>query len=294
MKVFDKEMHISDKHKKIAYCLYLTTAAVLFLVWLFPEDAARQFVARGVERINPHIRIDIADVYPVFPPGITFRGVAWSHKGDPVADSAYLRVTPGLFSLFGDSPRFYFKAGMSGGIIKGDGRVMKGAGAQADLKISGLKLEGIHFLSGISRHRITGLLDGDIKIKADGADVQTDSDIVCSGVAVALAAPVLGIQTLQFDTLEADLSATLRRIEIKTCTVKGQEVDGTFTGEILISEPYQKSILHLNGFLKPQAAFIKKVGKTLPIDILLKKQQGEKGFPVKLTGTFQEPEFALQ
>lgn len=289
-----KDMHISGKRRKIGLFFYLTAAAVLFLFWLFPEDAVRDFVERSAERIHPHITIGIGEVGPLFPPGVKFKEVSVSYKGVPVAVPDYIRVTPRLLSLFGEAPAFSAKSGVFGGIVYGNGRLMGNRGVNADVRMSGLKLEGINFLSTISEHRITGLMDGSLKVTSDGTDLQADSDMLFSDITVALSMPVLGMQTIQFDTVEAGLSITPRRIEIKNCTMKGQEVDGEFTGNIIVREPYKKSILNLTGFLKPQASFIKKAGKTLPIDLLMKKEAGSKGFPMKLTGTFQDPEIGLR
>lgn len=294
MNFFDKEMRLFGKYGKIACFFYLMAATVLFYFWLFPEAEVREFIERGAGRINPDLSIGVGDVRPSFPPSFIFRDVSLSYKGDPVADPAYIRVTPGLFSLFGRSPLFSFKSGISGGIIHGDCQFMEDRGAHADVRVSGLKLENIDFLRAMSQHRLSGLLGGTLKVKSDGADIQSDSNIVLSDITVTLAQPVLGMQAMQFDAVEADLSTTPRRIEIKACTMKGQEVAGEFTGHILVRQPYEKSLLNLNGFLKPQAAFIKKAGMSLPVETFMKNEPGEKGFPVRLTGSFQSPEIVFR
>ena len=137
----------------------------------------------------------------------------------------------------------------------------------------------------LSKNRITGLLEGNLKVDAKGRNTQADSDLILTDISVALANPLLGIETINFDKIEADLTNTVRRIEIKACTMKGQDLDGEFTGNILVRRPFEKSILNLNGFLNPQAAFIKKAGSDLPLDMLMKNAPGEKGF---FTGSMRQ------
>ena len=87
---------------------------------------------------------------------------------------------------------------------------------------------------------------------------------------------------------------TPRRLEIKAGTIEGQVFDGEFTGDIIITAPFNDSILNLRGFIRPQAAFIKEASKTVPLDLLMKKQSDGKGLPVKLRGTIREPQISLR
>jgi len=287
-------MLISDKYSKLACLLYLIAATVLFAYWLFPEDEVREFVEDGASRVNPYINIDINEVSPSFPPGVKFSDISFSYQGDPIADPDYIRVRPGLFSLLGKSPLFFYKSAVFGGVIDGDVRLIDNRAANTDVRISGLQLEGINFLTLFSEHRIKGLINGVMKFESADSDVQAESALVFSNIIITLASPVLGIGTIEFDTIEADLSATPRRVEVKACTLKGQEIEGEFTGNILVRQPLQMSMLNLRGFLKPQAALIKKVGDTLPLDVLMKKESGDKGFPIRLRGTFQEPRYSFR
>ncbi len=288
----NRSMQISDRQKKIAYSFYLIAAAALFLFWLFPEDSVRNLVKRNAECINPDISIGIDKASLSFPLGVKFKDVSVFYKSRPVADLDYMRVRVGLLSIFGKSRIFFFKSGVSDGIISGKCRFVEERGFKADVQMSGLQLENI--LCGISQHRITGLMKGDLKIESDGSAVNADSQIDFANMTIAFATPVLGMETIQFDTVKADLSIAPRRIEIKSCSLEGQEMDGKFTGGILFRQPYKNSILNFSGFLKPQASFIKKMGKELPVDILMKKEPGADGFPVKLIGTISDPKIRLR
>lgn len=287
-------MRLPGKYRIIAYIIYLTAVAGLFLFLLFPEDAVRDFIKRGVTRIDSNMRVDISGITPLFPPGVKFKGVSLLYKGKPVAKPDYIRISPRLLSLIGNSPRFFLKAGVFGGVIQGNGKLAETGKGEGDIRISGLELEKINELNGLSKHRITGRMDGNVKISTQGDDFNVHPDMTLSDLVVTLKEPVFGMQRFQFDTAKADLSITLRRMEIKAGTLEGEMFDGEFSGDILFKEPFKDSILNLKGSIRPQAAFIKQAGKTLPIDILMKKESGEKGLPVRLRGTIQDPQISLR
>ncbi|MEW6079949.1 MAG: type II secretion system protein GspN [Thermodesulfobacteriota bacterium] len=290
----DKDMPLFGRRKKIAYGFYLTAVALLLLFWRFPGDSARDFAQRAVKRLHPQLGAGIGRVGLVFPPGVNFRDVAWSYNKEPITRTDYIRLRPGLWSLFGSSSVCYIKAGAYGGVISGKCRITKDREAEADLQAGNLTLENVDWLRRLTTHRFSGRMNGTLKAKFEKDDVQAESHLVFSDITVTLAAPVLDFQSLRLSVVDADVSATRRRMEIKACTVKGPEIEGEFSGDILVRQPYQMSVLNLKGFLRPQASFLKQAGKTLPIDLLMKKEQGGKGIPVKLTGTIQSPQFGFQ
>ncbi len=294
MNIFGKDRRFFVSYGKIALLLYLVAVTVLFCYLLFPADPVREFVQNSVKRLDPNVAIDIGNVSPAFPPGVKFGAVALSYGGDLVAVPAYVRITPGLFSLLGNNPRLNFKSDVFGGDIAGDCRLIENGRGYADIRLSGINLETIDFLTGLSRHRLKGHLDGKVTVEGDATDFRADTELMLSDISVSLATPVLGIETVQFDTITIDVSTTSRRLEVKSCTFGGSELEGEFTGSILIREPFKMSILNLKGFLKPQAALIKKADNTLPLDFLMKNESGAKGFPVRLRGTFQRPDFDLR
>lgn len=285
---------LPGKYRKIAYFIYLTAVAGLFLFLLFPDDAVRDFVKRGVASSGPDVTVDIGRVNPAFPPGLTFKTVSLFYKKAPVAQPDYIRITPRLLSLLGSSPRFVFKAGVLEGIIKGDGEMTEDTGTDADIQMSGLQLGKIDLLNDLSPHRISGQMDGSVKVTARGKRVQADSSLVFSDFEVALAQPVFGMERLTFTEVRADLSVSPRRLEIKSCTLSGREFDGEFSGRVFIRPDFQNSALSVKGFVRPQAAFIKEMGRTLPLEMLLKKDAGEKGIPININGTIQDPRISLR
>ncbi len=287
-------MQIPVKYRKIIYFIYLTVVTVAFLFWLFPEDKVRNFVKRGVAHVDSDISVDIGGVSPLFPPGLKLKDISVQYKGAPVATPAYIRTVPRLLSLFGQSPRFFFKTNVFGGIIHGDCQVMDDRSTNADIRITGIKLEDIKQLRAISPHRITGLLDGDMTVNALNNSIKADSNIEFEDFSIELATPFFDMDRIMFHTVKAELSVTPRRLQVTSSTFEGEALSGTFTGYVIIRAPLESSIINLKGFVKPQAAFIKNAGKTLPLDILMKKDSDGKGFPIMLRGTLQEPQLSLR
>ena len=287
-------MRISGKYKIIAYCIYLTAVTGLFLFLLFPEAAVRDFIKRGVTRIEADMQVDINEIKPLLPPGVKFKAVSVLYKGKPIAKPEYIRITPRLWSLLGNQPRFFFKADVFSGIIEGNCRLLENRDANTDIRISGVNLKDINQLCKISKHQVDGRMNGKVKVITQGNDFSIQADMDFSDLVVILNQPVFGMQRFLFDTVKADLSMTPRRLEIKAGTIEGQAFDGDFTGDILIKTPFNDSILNLRGFIRPQAAFIKEASKTVPLDLLMKKQSDGKGLPVKLRGTIREPQISLR
>jgi len=285
---------MTGRRKIILTVLYALAAGVLFLFLLFPDAAVKTALVRGVENINPAARLTVGDVAPVFPPGLKLKDVTVSYRDKVVAGPDYIRLTPAWFSLLGESPRLVFKTGVFAGVIDGQGRFTEDRLAGADVRISGVRLESIQYVNHLSPHRLSGAVNGDLRLTSKRGEIQGTSQLRLSGTTVTLAAPVLDMAVVQFDDIQADLVLSSRRVEIKSCVFDGQDLDGEFSGNILLRNPFQNSLLNLKGSIKPQAGLIKRAGNTLPIEFLMKSEPGDKGFPVRLTGTFQEPRIAFR
>ncbi len=84
----------------------------------------------------------------------------------------------------------------------------------------------------------------------------------------------------------------LQNLQIKETIIKGNQAGGDISGTITLKNPSGKSILNLSGTIKPQPSLIAKLGGMA--SLFLKQKQGNTGFPFKITGTLEKPNFSLK
>jgi type II secretion system protein N len=121
-----------------------------------------------------------------------------------------------------------------------------------------------------------------------------NAKLTLSECKIQLMSPVIPVDQLDFVSIDADITMNKQQLEINQCLFKGQQVDGTVSGSVFLTEPIGSSRLNLAGMVKPHHFFLADLKKTLPDDFLPRKRHGSSGFPIRLTGTFDKPGFKLR
>ena len=279
----------------IAYAAFALAMTALFMVLLFPDQAAREFLEQRAEGIYPDMRIRIGALRPTLPFSIRMAEVTVFWQDRPYGEFAYVKVTPSVFSMWRHRRPLSFKGRIFEGRFRGVcGQDRKTGTWTLDTAFSGMEVGAVEGIQRLLPHAVKGTAAGHIKAGFDGGRAAVESEVVLSDVAVVLSAPVFSIDTVAFDRIEASVFMDGDRVRLENCIGRGEQLDGELSGEIQVRRPYGQSLLRLKGFFKPQASLVAKLGESLPVEMVLGQNAGEKGLPIAFTGTLDDPNVSLK
>lgn len=279
------------------YGLYGIAVTVFFLYLLFPSEKVREYLIYRVNRANPDFSMTIDRIIPVFPPGIRLNTVNLERSGQSILNVSRITLNPKLLSLFTKNQGAGFKGEVYGGTVKGTIRA-SGNNPSDQLEItadfSDIQIAKIPLLETALDRKISGRLDGKMIYKGRGFSGAANGNIKLTDSEIGLSSPILGLNSMNFDAVETDLMLQNRILRIKNCTVTGKQVKGNFSGTIRLSTSINESSLNLTGTFKPQPSFISALTQNVSTAFLPKSVLSDKGFTVRLRGTFADPGYTIR
>jgi type II secretion system protein N len=282
------------------YILYICAAVVFFLYYLFPSDAARDFISSYMKKSHPDYRVDVSDIKPVFPPGIELRTVGISYKNDLWGELDQFIVTPGYFSLFSEQKTFNFRGTAYEGEISGTVDLVRDGnppGFKVNADLRHVQLEGIDRLQTIFGRKVFGKLDGVVSYQGSkGADEKTDIRLNLSDVAAEIVNPLINvdIDQITFKSIDAVIAIDKQTLELKQCKALGTQADGDLTGTIRFRRPFEKSLLDFRGTLKLHHTLLAKINDIVPGGLFQQRKNENGDLPVKVYGTIETPKFSFR
>jgi type II secretion system protein N len=204
--------------KTLFYTTYIIGITVLFLYYLFPSDAVKDYVAYKMSLENPDISITIDHVSPVLPPGIKLYDVGIAHGNKVLIDLDSLRITPGWLSVFSSTKTTNFKGHLNAGTV--DGRVQVDSSSEQGAEkiegaLSGVQVQGIPALQGLTAHKISGSLGGDFIIAGTWPNRSMTGQLTLSDFRISFDQPVIGLPSLYFIKIDAYLDFNKGNLAIK-------------------------------------------------------------------------------
>lgn len=157
-----------------------------------------------------------------------------------------------------------------------------------------IQLMGVTAIQNISGQKISGLLNGQVAFNRTKNAETTNAFFQLSDLRVDLSTPILNLKSLRFRDIQTDISIDNQNLIIKRCIVKGVQIDGQISGSISFRKDIGKSVLNLNGAIKPHHLFLAGIGKGLSSIFFPKNKTGEKSLFFGVTGTFEKPGFYLK
>lgn len=284
--------NISDRGKFLA--LYIVGATIFFLFVLFPGEAVRDFVEENSHRFYPEMRINVQDagLSPLL--WVVLKGVAFNYQGNTVARADYVKVRPALSTLWGRRGGAFSSRIFDGSVR---GRLTRGKqkeGLVMEARLSKIDVASLPLKDCLSDYAFAGVLAGACQLETGQGRVLGQANLTIDKGNIAFAKPAFGLESLEVGAIEATLSLEAGKVILSRCEVKGPQVAGSFSGDIMLRQPYAKSVLKIKGFITPQAALIAKLGESFPVELFLKKTPGDKGFPVVISGTIDAPRFSMK
>jgi type II secretion system protein N len=286
-----------NRKNQLLYGLYILAAAVFFLYVLFPSDTVATYVTSRFNRVNSDINIDVDRVSLAFPFGLNLYDANVYYLNTEVLKTDHLKIVPSFLSLFRSKIVFFFKGSAFKGKLEGRGEFDKnrpGQQAVIAVKLVGMNIKDIAAVKHFLGRSITGLLEGNFTYRNSGkSDRQLDAGFIISDGELELLVPMIKEKSMHFTKLETNITIKNERFNIKRCTIKSDQLDGSISGIVNIVEPLEQSRIRLSGLIKPSPEFFKNLGKDLPLNLLPQKILSKKVVRVRIYGSLDQPRFFM-
>jgi type II secretion system protein N len=280
---------------RISWAIYIICAALFFFYILFPSETVKEYVADQVRRAHPGLAVEIGQVKPGFPPGLKLYNISVYHLGQPLAEMENLKISPDILSLFLSTTHLSFRGNGYGGTVKGQMDISKNSANRemtVDADLTGIQVKQLEALSAITTHKISGNLDGTLTFNTKAPHQGLSGDLILTDGQIEFSPPVLNQNMLSFNTIEAELMLNNRSLTINRCQIEGNQLGAHVSGSIKFSSRSAKKVLDLSGTVNPHATLLAKLGKNLP-QLLAGRNSDKQGFPFKITGTMDSPEYSF-
>jgi type II secretion system protein N len=280
---------------KIFWVFYIICAALFFFYILFPSDAVKEYLADQIRRVHPDLAVEIGRVKPGFPPGLRLYDISVYHLGQTLAEMVYLKISPDILSLFLATTQLSFSGNGYGGSFEGRVDLIKDSAnrvLEVDADLAGIQMKQLEALRALTTHKISGNLDGTLTFKTKAPLQGLNGDLILTDGEIEFSPPILNQKMLSFNTIEAELALNNGSLTIHRCQIEGNQLAADITGSIKFGGRSAKQNLNLSGIINPHAELLARLGKNLP-QLLAGRNSDSQGFPFKITGTMDSPEYSF-
>jgi len=286
-----------NRRKYIFYILYGIVVTIIFLYLLFPSEKVKEYLIYSLGMMDSDLSMAIDRISPVFPPGIKLDTVDLKRSGQSILDVKRITIKPTLLSLFSKNQAADFNGDVYGGTFAGIVRVSGNNTTdqfEVNADFSNIQIDQILLLENVLGRKISGRLEGKMIYKGKGFSGAANGNIKLTDSEIKLTTPILSLDSITFDTVEADLMFQKRILQVKNCKVTGKQITGNFSGTIRISNTFNDSSLNLTGTFKPQPALISVLTQNVSTAYFPKSLLSEKGVTIRLRGTVADPGYTIR
>lgn len=282
----------------LIYIGFALVAVIFFLYLLFPSELFRDVLKDRVAQIDPDLMIATETIQPAIPPGLKLQPLVISYTDFSVLRSDYLKVTPNLFSLLSDPKVFNFKGPLGSGDFRGHGEINRKTKRPQDkltLNLNNIPVEVFEIFELWPQYRPSGELTGHVKydsLKGAGGTVEADVHII--PFRITLDPPLMGIETLDFTELKAQMSMTPRMLQIRRCEASGNQLEGKLTGSIVFSKPFGNSRLTMSLTVKPRPEFVAQHRNDMIGGFIDSDKAQKRGILLRFSGTLDNPSYRVR
>ena len=288
---------MKTKKKWLLYLLFVLILTASFIYYLFPTDQIKNYITFHLNQTHPEINITIDRIKPAFPPGVRLYNVTIYQLNDVFLSLGQIKIVPDLLSLFRSKVIFFFNAKTCDGMIDGRGELARNTsfgGVNVDAKFSEIQITKMDGLQSLNSRKISGVLDGRLTYRVENESGENlRATLTISDCEIDLLNPFFMLESVTFNTIEADIEVKNRKLQFKQCSLQGNQMDGSIAGSVILEKPLGKSILKLVGTMRPHQTFLAKLEKDIPKNLLPKKIYSKYGLPIKFRGTIEKPSFSL-
>ena len=280
------------------YIAFTLVAMGCFLYFLFPSETFKGVVSTYLSKTLPDYQVQIGGLKPVLPLGLGFESMTVTQKDTLWAQIDQLKITPRFATLLSPRKTINFRGTAYQGDLRGSVHVNeseKGTRTDVLLKLSDIQLSTIANLQERLGRKLSGILNGDVDIiDKDGPARSIKGKLNCTDVRLALSNPIINIQEVALNNVEAEFSVNKQVFSLKQMVAKDGQVEGSLTGTIMIRKPMRKSRINLRGSFLPQEVLLASIQGLLPGNLFKQGKTGDKGMPVRIYGTLEKPKFSFR
>ncbi len=290
----------TKKRALLVYIIYGMLLMFFLLYYRFPSTALMNHIESTFQKKYPGYTLSIEKTDIDFPPGISFLNArVFKNHLPEIAffETKHLKTRPDLISLFRDRQRFRFDCTAYEGNISGYFGIKETNTEpiyDTSISISDIDLEKYPVFSKMLGHEIKGILNGRIDIKDHGIvffDGKGEINLTISKGRLEVVKPIIGINSVNFDNLLMNLLIEKGRVELREVEIKGREIQGSLSGNIILKEDISNSSLNIRGTVEPMGGLVSRLGSGSRSMKLLRRRLRNGRLSFRISGTFESPRF---
>lgn len=287
------------KYRKwLGYILFSVIVGGIFLYCCFPSKALREYLEGSAGRFDPQLALRIHRIRPMLPFGLKLVNTEVTLKEKPrislfKADSFV--VMPSLRVLMLRGSAFSFDCSAYGGKIQGViafKTYSLGGPFVSDIQITGVRLGEYPFLRELLKRELTGAMSGTVTYTCSQGNFLQGSgkgDLSVSNGSVRFARPFWGVESVDFQRLDAQIVLEKQRISLARFDFKGKQMEGKVSGTIHLNPNLPKSSLDLTVAVKSFPSFFRDKAGFFDAAKLFVERLKDGNFKITIRGTVAQP-----
>ncbi|MBW2558249.1 MAG: type II secretion system protein GspN [Deltaproteobacteria bacterium] len=257
--------------KWIAYTIYGVLITAIFLYVRFPSDSAGRYIKSIVEGDNPNVVLLLDSVKPCLLPGIRLGNIeiGFRDKPDLILRMSALKLRPAIIGLFTGKLTLLLNADAYEGHIKADigftNRLSRKGPVRINAGFNDINLGKCSCIKTATGREIGGIFEGTMSYNGERdrfINGTGSANIALLDGRVQLLGDIFGLNEMNFDKMEADMTLKNRTLKINNLKMAGRQLSGSFNGDISLNKNIMQSRLAIKGDVEVHAIG-KKVSTTL-------------------------------
>ncbi len=242
------------------YTAFAVLAVAVFLYIRFPGDVFRDYIAASVEEAYPAVTLTLGDVTPAFPWGVKIAAaeLRFLEHADRTITVGNVRVTPSLLAFLKGRTALRLEGTGYGGKIGLKAQYPKAFSlsgpVKAEVDCADIPVQQVSTLQELLLRKVTGKLNADVTFSGRPERFRDGRGrfkfTVHNGV-YPLQEPVMGIDKLEFTTIEGDVQLGGRTLKVLRLALTGEKMNYTLKGNLsLTDEEFARNVLDMTGTLE--------------------------------------------
>ena len=287
---------------RLGYVLFAAVVCIMFLYVCFPSGAVCDYLEGSASKFNPPLALTLHTVRPTFPFGLKFEDAALGLKEKPgiflfKADSFVLMPSVRMLALKG--PAFRFACTAYGGKVRGAIAFktfsFKGP-FQSGIEMTDVRLAQYPYLRDWLKRELTGTMSGSVIYAGSPGGFPQGSgeaDVSILDGIVRFAQPFLGVESVSFQRIDAEMVLEEEKISLARFEFKGQDVEGEASGTVHLSPHFSRSALDLRVALRTSSALLEGEGGLVSAATFLGQALRDGNLTISIRGTVAQPRISF-
>jgi len=277
----------------VLYVLYFLAVTAVLLYMLFPADTVKRYVESLGSRLDPALQTTVDRVRPAFPASVRLSGIRLRYNRRLLFGADRATVSPRLMAYLAGKRGYTLRCETYGGRITARLEIASDQPA-GRIRIDALDLSKIPLLQGLGRLKPAGRLDLAVDFRTTDGVLTGKGGFHVRDLKVHLEEMVPAAAELSFASVDGKLRLEGKQLTITGGRAKGRQADAAIQGSLNVTAPFTESGLDLSLTLRPHAEFIAALRKDPSLRWLSAGMAGSRGLPLRIFGTIEKPQVAVQ